>query len=149
MHLEMNKPENITDNQNEQTGNAKKSFCKRYKSDIILIFIVLLVGTVALIFQHLSMKTGGAVKVYIDGKEVKSFSLDEATEYKIVVASGSERVSDDADEFEEYNILVIKSGKAYISEADCHEQICVKHNAISKMGETIVCLPHSLVIEIE
>lgn len=130
MHLEMNKPKTIT-------------------ADLILICIILLVGVFALVFQHLSMKTGGTVKVYIDGKEVKSFSLDEDTEYKIVVASGSERLSDDADESEKYNILVIKSGKAYISEADCHEQICVKHNAISKTGETIVCLPHSLVIEVE
>lgn len=149
MHLEMNKPEDITDNQNEQTGSAKKSFWKRYRSDLILISIIMLVGVFALVFQHLSMKTGGTVKVYIDGKEVKSFSLDEDTEYKIVVASGNEGLSDNANESEEYNILVIKSGKAYISEADCHEQICVKHNAISKTGETIVCLPHSLVIEVE
>lgn len=144
----MNKPENRTDNQNEQTGNAKKSFCKRYKSDIILISIVLLIGTSALVFQQLSMKTGRMVKVYLDGKEVKSFSLDEDTEYKIVAASDREGQSDDADIFEGYNILVIERGKAYISEADCHEQICVKHNAISKTGETIVCLPHSLVIEV-
>ncbi len=148
MRLEMNKPENRTDNQNEQTGNAKKSFCKRYKSDIILISIVLLIGTSALVFQQLSMKTGRMVKVYLDGKEVKSFSLDEDTEYKIVAASDREGQSDDADIFEGYNILVIERGKAYISEADCHEQICVKHNAISKTGETIVCLPHSLVIEV-
>jgi len=148
MRLEMNKPENRTYNQNEQTGNAKKSFCKRYKSDIILISIVLLIGTSALVFQQLSMKTGRMVKVYLDGKEVKSFSLDEDTEYKIVAASDREGQSDDADIFEGYNILVIERGKAYISEADCHEQICVKHNAISKTGETIVCLPHSLVIEV-
>lgn len=148
MRLEMNKPENRTENQNEQTGNAKKSFCKRYKSDIILISIVLLIGTFALVFQQLSMKTGRMVKVYLDGKEVKSFSLDEDTEYKIAAASGREGQSDDADKFAGYNILVIERGKAYISEADCHEQICVKHNAISKTGETIVCLPHSLVIEV-
>lgn len=148
MRLEMNKPENRTENQNEQTGNAKKSFCKRYKSDIILISIVLLIGTSALVFQQLSMKTGRMVKVYLDGKEVKSFSLDEDTEYKIAAASDREGQSDDADKFAGYNILVIERGKAYISEADCHEQICVKHNAISKTGETIVCLPHSLVIEV-
>lgn len=148
MRLEMNKPEHVTDNQNEQMENAKKSFCKRYKSDIILILIVLLIGASALVFQQLSMKTGRTVMVYLDGKEIKSFSLDKDMEYKIVAASDREGQSVDLDEFEEYNILVIKDGKAYISEADCHEQICVKHNAISKTGETIVCLPHSLVIEV-
>lgn len=149
MHLEMNKPENITDNQNEQAESAKKGFFKRYRSDIILISVVLLTGVFALAFQRLSMKTGRTVKVYLDGKEIKSFSLDEDTEYKIVGVSDSEGQSDGSDEFEEYNILVIKGRKAYISEADCHEQICVKHNAISKTGETIVCLPHSLVIEVK
>ncbi|MCM1084309.1 MAG: NusG domain II-containing protein [Clostridium sp.] len=145
----MSKPETVTDNQIVQTERAKRSFLKRYKSDIILIVIVLFVGAGALMVQRLSMKTGGTVKVYIDGTEVKRFSLDEDTEYKIVAASGGGERSEDADGLEEYNILVIKSGSAYISESDCHEQICVKHSAISKAGETIVCLPHSLVIEVE
>lgn len=144
----MNKQENTTDNHNEQIGNGKKGFWKRYRSDIILISIVLLLGTFALVFQHFAMKTGRMVKVYIDGEEVNSFSLDENIEYKIS-ASDREAGSENTDEFEKYNILVIKGGKAYISEADCTEQICVKHNAISKTGETIVCLPHGLVIEIE
>lgn len=144
----MNKSEAVTDNQTMQAEGTKKSFLKRYRSDIILIVIVFFVGVLALMVQRLSMKTGGTVRVYIDGTEVKCFSLDEDTEYKITVASGG-GLSDDADGFEEYNILVIESGCAYISEADCHEQICVKHSAISKTGETIVCLPHSLVIEVE
>ena len=33
--------------------------------------------------------------------------------------------------------------------ADCKDQICADHKAIEKSGETIVCLPHKVVIEIQ
>ena len=42
----------------------------------------------------------------------------------------------------------IKDGKVTMKEADCKDQICADHKAIEKSGETIVCLPHKVVIEI-
>lgn len=36
-----------------------------------------------------------------------------------------------------------------VMDADCKDQICVRQGAISKPGETIVCLPHKLLIEIK
>jgi hypothetical protein len=45
-------------------------------------------------------------------------------------------------------ILVISDGKADMESADCPNQICVHHSAISHTGETIVCLPNRVVIEI-
>ena len=32
--------------------------------------------------------------------------------------------------------------------ADCRDQICVRHRAVSAVGESIICLPHKLVVEI-
>ena len=48
-----------------------------------------------------------------------------------------------------YNIFVVKDGMAYVKEADCPHQDCVNHAPVSKKGETIVCLPHEFVIEIQ
>lgn len=48
-----------------------------------------------------------------------------------------------------YNIFVVKDGEAYVKEADCPNQDCVNHAPVSKKGETIVCLPHEFVIEIQ
>lgn len=48
-----------------------------------------------------------------------------------------------------YNILQIQNGEVRILEADCREQICVEHISINKKGETIVCLPHKLVVEVQ
>ncbi len=46
------------------------------------------------------------------------------------------------------NTLIIEDKTARIEDANCPDQICVKTFAISKPGESIVCLPHKLVIEI-
>lgn len=47
------------------------------------------------------------------------------------------------------NTVVIKNGYATVSKADCKNQICVKHKKISKKGETIVCLPNKVIVEIK
>jgi hypothetical protein len=36
-----------------------------------------------------------------------------------------------------------------MAEADCPDGLCVKQHKIDKTGQTIVCLPHRVVIEIE
>lgn len=47
------------------------------------------------------------------------------------------------------NTVVIKNGEVYISDADCKNQICVKSGKISKKGESIVCLPNKVTVEIK
>jgi len=47
------------------------------------------------------------------------------------------------------NVLVIENGEASIKSATCPDKICVSHRKISKSGETIVCLPNKVVVEIE
>lgn len=36
-----------------------------------------------------------------------------------------------------------------ISKANCNDQVCVRTGAIDKQGDTVVCLPHKLVIEVK
>ncbi|MCH4168157.1 MAG: NusG domain II-containing protein [Streptococcaceae bacterium] len=75
----------------------------------------------------------------VDGKLIKKFDLsqNEATNYRYV--------DDDGD----YNLIEVKNQQIRIKEANCGDQICVKRGWIKKSGETIVCLPHKLVIEIK
>ena len=106
------------------------------KNDIILIAVVLLAA--AFVFSWSASKKseeGGEVIVYVDGKENATYSLDEKGEYLIKTEHGK-------------NLLVIKDGKADVTEADCPDKLCVKQNQISKNGETIVCLPHKVVVEV-
>ena len=49
----------------------------------------------------------------------------------------------------ELNLLVIKDGKAFVETATCRDGICAAHAPISREGESIVCLPHKVVITVK
>ena len=106
------------------------------RNDIILIAVLLLLTAAGLLLFN-ALKVGGdTVVVLIDGKESASYPLSVDKEVVIETENGK-------------NVLVIKDKIAFVKEADCPDGICVEHRPVSKVGETIVCLPHSLVIKIE
>ena|SRR5690625_4374207 len=49
----------------------------------------------------------------------------------------------------EINTIEIKDEAIRIQGATCSDQVCVRTGFISQPGETIICLPHKLVIEIK
>lgn len=105
------------------------------KKDLILIAVILLIAGLGLIaVRYFQRDTGAVMTAYIDGEEYDSYSLDE----------------DQVVEINEwgYNRFVIKDGYVYMEEADCPDQYCVKHAKIHLKNETIICLPHYLVLEI-
>lgn len=104
-------------------------------NDIFLILGILSFALVLFVAFKLNLKEGNLVKVTVDNKTKYCYDFNENT--KVDITNG-----------ENTNTLVIKDGKAYISQANCPDKICVAHRAISKTGETIVCLPHKLVVEI-
>ena len=110
------------------------------RNDFILIAVILVVAIAAIIGMRLWQKNntrGSAVAVVtIDGEEYGTYSLDEDITQRIDFPDGS------------YNVLVISGGYADVSEASCPDQICVKHNHIKFSGESIVCLPNKLVVDI-
>ena len=85
--------------------------------------------------MKLTGKPGDRAVVLIDGKESASYPLSE--ELQTVIQIG-----------ENTNTLVIRDGKASVAEATCPDGICVAHRPISKVGETIVCLPHKVVVKV-
>lgn len=48
-----------------------------------------------------------------------------------------------------YNLLSVSSSGVSMEAADCPDQICVHHIPIMREGESIICLPHRLVVEIK
>lgn len=48
-----------------------------------------------------------------------------------------------------YNRIRIEDGEAYMEEANCPDGYCEEQGKISDRTQTIVCLPHKLVVEIE
>lgn len=106
------------------------------KKDIILIAAVLVIALISFAAIKLTQKDGKEVVVTINGKETYKTSINKDQTYKIPVQDGE-------------NIMQIKDGKVTMKKADCKDQICADHKPIEKSGETIVCLPHKVVIEIK
>jgi hypothetical protein len=46
------------------------------------------------------------------------------------------------------NVVVIKDNTVHMDYSDCKNQVCVNTGKISKAGETIVCLPNYVIVEI-
>ena len=105
------------------------------KGDFLIIGIVLVLIAVSFLPVFLPKNEGNAVTVTVAGKTVLITSLDRDFEQEIVTEYGT-------------NTLVIKDGYADIISADCHGNDCVYQKKISKNGETIVCLPHKMVVQI-
>jgi len=107
------------------------------KKDFLLILCVLiLAGGVLLWNNFIKGEPGGRAVVYVEGEIFATYDLKEEGEYAIYTDKGT-------------NLLVMKDGKADMIEADCPDGLCVKQQAIHKTGQTIVCLPHKVVVEIE
>ena len=47
-----------------------------------------------------------------------------------------------------YNLLAVSAESVSMDAADCRDQICVHHIPITGSGESIICLPHKLAVEI-
>ncbi len=108
---------------------------KLKKRDLIFIIILLFIALISLLFLKTSSKNGSRAIVSVNKEVILSIPLDKDTNIVVPETKGE-------------NVVRIKDGAASMSEADCPDQICVKHKPISKSGETIVCLPHKVVIEI-
>ena len=109
---------------------------KKIKNDIILAVIVIAVAATGLLLVNVFRTEGSFAVIKIDGKETERYPLSVNTE--VVIETG-----DDG-----RNTLVIEDNKAFMKDANCPDKICEGHSKISYKGETIVCLPHKVVIEI-
>ena len=111
---------------------------KKIKRDIMLIATLIIVcAAVFLIINFVVKKDGITAVVKVDGNIVYMLPLDKNAS---VIVEGYQGGS---------NTVVIENGTVYMKDADCPDKLCEKTGKISKNGETIVCLPHRVVVEIQ
>ena len=106
------------------------------KGDIILLISLLVLGIVGILMVMLLGKTPQQVIVTVDGQVYGRYSPVENREIVIQTENGGE------------NVLVIHEGTVYITSANCPNHDCVNHKPISLANESIVCLPHKVVVTI-
>lgn len=105
------------------------------RNDLILILGIICIAAFAyLLHERMQNVDDGIVVVKVDGEEKGTYRLSE--EQTIEINGGT-------------NILQIKEGKADMTEADCPDKLCVHQKAVSKNGESIICLPNKVVIEVK
>ena len=107
------------------------------RRDLLLAAVLLVPGVILLGVLFLRGDRGNTVTVSVGGEAVASFPLDQDTEYRIEGADGGT------------NLLVIEYGTARISQADCPDGLCVGMGRIRRAGQSIVCLPHQVIVEVE
>ena len=89
------------------------------------------------IINFVVKKDGITTFVKVDGNIVYMLSLDKNASVTVEGYQGGS------------NTVVIENGTVYMKDADCPDKLCEKTGKISKNGETIVCLPHRVVVEIQ
>lgn len=106
------------------------------KNDIILAVSVILICIGMIVLYNIFGKEGEVVHIISDGYECGVLPLNENAVMRV------------PDSGRDYNIVVIKDGSVFVSEADCPDSLCVNQGKISRAGETIICLPHKLMVTI-
>lgn len=108
---------------------------KLRKADLLLLAAALVFGAV-LAAVLLLRSPGGTVQVRVAGAVTAGYPLDVDASYTITGADGGT------------NLLVIEDGAARIEEASCPDGVCVHTGRIRRNGQSIVCLPNQVVVEI-
>ena len=125
-------------NQTTQTKVAEPFDRRKAKNDLIFIASLLVILTLAGLAFFFFRGEGDVVAVEINGMPYATYSLAEDRTVEIRTGDNGEAV----------NRLVIRDGKAYVEYASCPDGICADHRAIHREGESIVCLPHRVVITV-
>lgn len=107
------------------------------RNDFILLGAILLLSVfLFLIYRFFPAAQGSSIIIKIDGNIQNTLPLKQDTTYVIQTGKYS-------------NTLQIKDGSASIIKANCPDKLCVHQHKISKKGETLICLPHKLVISVD
>jgi hypothetical protein len=107
------------------------------KADFIIIAVVLAVAGVLLAFLYGgNSNSGDYVQIEIDGQVTEVLPLNSDDTREIITDNGGT------------NTLIIKDGYADMTEANCPDETCVHTKKISRNGESIICLPHKVVVTV-
>lgn len=106
------------------------------KRDFLLIGAVLALALLCWVVPRTAGIFAGEdasrVRITVGGEEYGIYSLSE----------------DQTIEIHDTNVCEIKDGEVNMIQADCPDQLCIHQGPIHIQGETIVCLPNRVAVEI-
>lgn len=133
-------------NKKNENYKESKSGLSKYllfkKMDFILILIMVVLSFIPQIYLWNKDKNTNNIRyleIQVDGKIFKKIKLTGNTKtYLIDISKDNKK-----------NVVLVDKETVSMKESNCKDQICVHHGKISKNGETIVCLPNRVVLEIK
>ena len=123
---------------NQTTKPTATGGGRKFRNDLIFIAAILAVVALGAAVLFFLRGEGSTVQVEVDGTVIGTYPLSVDREVEIKTGENGE----------ELNLLVIKDGKATVTAATCPDGICAAHRPISREGESIVCLPHKVVVTV-
>ena len=111
---------------------------KKRKKDLIFIFSILIFAVFLLLIQRVygnAQDEADLVKITVNQKLYGTYDLNKNQTITIQNDFG-------------INTIQIQNKDVLMEEADCPDGYCKEQGHISKNKQTIVCLPHKLVVEI-
>lgn len=116
----------------------------RFMDGVVIACLVVLSFVPLVVFsvnhkENPATEEGNIAIISIDGKEVDRFVLNKETKHKEKTYYPGK---------DKYNIVEMEGTKIRVKEDNSPDQIAVRTSWISKPGQTSICLPHKLVIEI-
>ena len=109
---------------------------KTLKNDIILVAALLLLALAVWGALRLTRAQGGEAIVTVDGELAATIPL--TVDATLPVGEGQGFLS----------VVEVSGGRVRVQDADCPDRLCVRQGWISRDGESIVCLPHKLVVTV-
>ena len=98
--------------------------------DVVIVVLLLLLVALTLCFALGSAK-GASAEIYLGGKLYRRVDLSKDCEIDL-----------------EHLTVIVEKVAIRVCDADCPDKICEERGAISKAGQTIVCLPNRIVIKV-
>lgn len=106
------------------------------KTDLVFLTALFVLGIALTVGIYCFSASGSEIRITVDGQLYGTYALNENREISIELDGKTA------------NVVVIENGAAYMREADCPDGLCMRQGAISRDKQTIVCLPHKLVVEV-
>lgn len=98
------------------------------KGDIFLIFICIVLGCTLFLLRP--KQNADKVQIYVENELAAVLPLSKDTTYVLP-----------------HQTVRIENGKVFMEKSTCPGQDCVRAGAISKKGETLVCLPYKVILQ--
>jgi len=107
--------------------------------DKILVLAIAAAAVLSLLMRSQGTSGGAVAEIKVGAAVIERIDLSAVTEpYTKTVYTGNDG----------YNVIEVREGMIRVVEANCPEQVDVRQGWISSPYESIVCLPHRLVITI-